>query len=236
MLPRSQTNPPFPPPEMADESGLIAVGGDLSTDRLIEAYSQGIFPWYDQANPVMWWMPDPRLVLFVHDFRVSRSLKKSLRNKGFKISVNNCFEQVMRSCQHVEGNLERSRTWITAEMLDAYCELHRLGLAHSVESWLDGELVGGLYGIGLGRMFYGESMFSTRSDASKVSLHYLVELCKQWGFGMIDCQLPSSHLISLGAVSIRRNRFLEEMYKAIALAAPQDAWKPHMIDAREVPC
>ncbi len=225
---------PFPPPELANPDGLIAIGGDLSTDRLINAYAQGIFPWYSEGWQIQWWTPDPRYVLYVDSFRVSRSLKKNLRNKGFSVSVNTCFEKVIRQCQTVDCGDRRSGSWITDEMLRAYCALHRRGFAHSVEAWLDGRLAGGLYGVGLGRMFCGESMFSARADGSKAALFYLVALLRRWGFPMIDCQLPTEHLIGLGAVPVARKRFLRELSESIALAPPDDAWKPHSMQTRDV--
>ena len=225
----------FPPPESADENGLIAVGGDLSVKRLLDAYTHGIFPWYIENQPILWWTPDPRYVLYVDNFRVSRSLKKSVRNKGFTVSVNACFDQVIEQCRTIERGTDESGSWITDEMLTAYCDLHRLGLAHSVEAWREDELAGGLYGVSLGRMFFGESMFSTQRDGSKVALHYLVQLLKRWEFPMIDCQLPSEHMISLGAVPVQRERFLSEMADALVEPAPCGAWDSHSTAASNEP-
>jgi len=197
----------FPPPEQAldDPAGLLAAGGDLSPARLLAAYRRGIFPWYSPGQPVLWWSPDPRAVLFPQEFRMSRSLGKTLRNGGFRLSVDEDFPAVIDGCAaprpHSLG------TWITPEMREAYLELHHLGRAHSIEARLGGELVGGLYGVRLGGVFFGESMFSGVRDASKVALAHLVALCRRSGIAVIDCQLASRHLESLGARSIPRAQF-----------------------------
>jgi leucyl/phenylalanyl-tRNA--protein transferase len=197
----------FPPVEQAldEPAGLLAAGGDLSPARLLAAYRRGIFPWFSPGQPVLWWCPDPRMVLFPTEFRRTRSLQKSVRNRGLETAVNRDFEAVIAACAsprpHAQG------TWITREMRDAYVELHRLGYAHSVEAWLEGRLVGGLYGVRLGGVFFGESMFSRVTDASKVALARLVDLCTQNGIAVIDCQLHSSHLESLGSRQISRIQF-----------------------------
>lgn len=197
----------FPPPEQAldDPAGLLAAGGDLSPARLLAAYRRGIFPWYSPGQPVLWWSPDPREVLFPEEFRISRSLAKTLRNGGFSVALDRDFAGVIDGCaqprQHSLG------TWITPEMRAAYLELHRRGHAHSVEARLGGELVGGLYGVRLGGVFFGESMFSRARDASKVALAHLVAVCRRNGIAVIDCQLASRHLASLGARSIPRSQF-----------------------------
>jgi leucyl/phenylalanyl-tRNA--protein transferase len=197
----------FPPLDQAldEPEGLLAAGGDLSAERLLAAYRRGIFPWYSPGQPVLWWSPDPREVLDPAEFRCSRSLAKTLRNRGFEISFDRDFARVMSECaarrEHSAG------TWITPEMLAAYCELHRSGFAHSVEVRLEGELVGGLYGVLLGSMFFGESMFSRKRDASKAALALLAERARATGLRLIDCQLPTSHLRTLGSKPMRRNEF-----------------------------
>jgi leucyl/phenylalanyl-tRNA--protein transferase len=198
----------FPAPEQAleDPAGLLAAGGDLSPARLLAAYRRGIFPWYSPGQPVLWWSPDPRAVLFPEEFRCARSLAKTLRNGGFRSAVNWNFSAIIDGCAaprpHTQG------TWITEEMRDAYLQLHRLGYAHSIESYRDEVLVGGLYGVRLGSVFFGESMFSRERDASKVALAHLVSLCRANGIVVIDCQLASRHLHSLGSRSIARSQFL----------------------------
>jgi leucyl/phenylalanyl-tRNA---protein transferase len=206
----------FPPPEMAEPSGLLAVGGDLRPDRLVLAYAMGIFPWYSEGQPVLWWSPDPRAVLFPAEFRCTRSLAKTLRNGGFEVAIDRDFRGVIEACAaprpHSVG------TWITAEMLSAYVELHRRGYAHSIESYLGGKLVGGLYGVRLGGVFFGESMFSRERDASKVALARLVEACIACGIVVIDCQMASAHLESLGSRRIPRTRFQGLLREHVTLA------------------
>jgi len=197
----------FPAVELAqkDPNGLLAVGGDLSVPRLLMAYRNGIFPWYEIDQPILWWAPDPRSVLFPDALKISRSLKKSLLNKGFSVSMDTDFTQVINACSGARHYTEH--TWITAEMAAAYTRLNEMGIAHSVETWLDGHLVGGLYGIALGSMFFGESMFSRVADASKVALVHLVGQLKVWDYQLIDCQIQSDHMDSLGAQCIPRNEF-----------------------------
>lgn len=197
----------FPPPEQAldEPAGLLAAGGDLSPARLLAAYRRGIFPWYSPGQPVLWWSPDPRTVLFPEEFRLSRSLAKTLRNGGFSVAADQDFAAVIDGCS--APRLHSLGTWITPEMRDAYLELHRRGHAHSIEARLDGELVGGLYGVRLGGVFFGESMFSRARDASKVALAHLVAVCRRNSIAVIDCQLASRHLESLGARSIPRLQF-----------------------------
>ena len=197
----------FPPPEQAldDPAGLLAAGGDLSPARLLAAYRRGIFPWYSPGQPVLWWSPDPRAVLFPDEFHVSRSLAKTLRNGGFRIAVDEDFEAIIDACAAPRAH--SLGTWITDEMRAAYLTLHRLGHAHSVEAWLGADLVGGLYGVRLGGVFFGESMFSRARDASKVALAHLVAVCRRNSIAVIDCQLASRHLASLGARSIPRRQF-----------------------------
>lgn len=209
----------FPPLEQAldEPAGLLAAGGDLSTERLLAAYRRGIFPWYSPGQPVLWWSPDPRAVLFPEEFRCSRSLAKTLRNGGFERAIDRDFRGVIEACAaprpHSVG------TWITAEMMEAYIELHRRGYAHSIEAWRGQELVGGLYGVRLGGIFYGESMFSRERDASKVALSHLVDACRGAGIGLIDCQMTSAHLESLGSRRIPRSRF-QALVRELVAAKP----------------
>jgi len=210
----------FPPLERAltEPPGLLAAGGDLSPARLLAAYRRGIFPWYSPGQPVLWWSPDPRAVLFPEDFRCSRSLAKTLRNRGFETRVDHDFPAVIEGC--AAPREASAGTWITPEMRAAYIELHRQGHAHSVEAWLDGRLAGGLYGVRLGGVFFGESMFSRERDASKVALARLVELCRAESIAVIDCQLPSRHLASLGARLIPRAAFQALLREHIPPAPP----------------
>ena len=208
----------FPPVEQATPEGLLAIGGDLSSDRLLEAYKRGIFPWYSAGQPILWWSPDPRAVLFFDNFKISRSLSKQLRRKIYTTSFDKCFRQVVESCAAPRKKDPVGGTWITQEMISAYDQLHAMGYAHSVETWHDNKLVGGLYGLAIGRGFFGESMFSAMTDASKVALASLVAQLKRWNFAFIDCQLSSQHILSLGAVELPRARFLKEL--AAALDAP----------------
>lgn len=197
----------FPAVETAlvSPNGLLAVGGDLSPERLIAAYSQGIFPWFNEGEEIMWWSPDPRAVLFLDQLKISRSLTKVLRKGLFKLSFDRDFPAVIQQCAELRAS---TGTWITADMIEAYCELHRRGIAHSVEVWQQNELVGGLYGLKIGKIFCGESMFSKVSNASKVGLIYLVNKLKQQDCILIDCQIPNPHLLSLGATTIARQEFL----------------------------
>ena len=216
----------FPPPEEATGRGLIAIGGDLSPERLLNAYRNGIFPWYEPESPILWWHPPRRLVLFPHEMKVSRSLRKSIRNRGFTNSINTRFDAVIDYCAKSGRRDVYRGTWITREMQKAYCELHRLGYAHSVETWLDGKLVGGLYGVSMGTAFFGESMFAFERDSSKVALYALVQLLIEWEFSFIDCQIPSDHLVSLGARMLERDDFMIELNKAVNCDTPKQAWGP----------
>lgn len=188
--------------------GLLAIGGDLSPERLIYAYRRGIFPWYSDEQPILWWSPSERMVLFLEDFKISRSLRKTIRKQKFTVTVDHCFEEVIKNCAAIPRAHEYG-TWITNEMINAYCQLHEYGYAHSVECWENGQLVGGLYGTAVGQVFCGESMFSKVSDASKVALSHLVAQLKRWKFGFIDCQMYTDHLSSLGAIEIPRSEFQE---------------------------
>jgi leucyl/phenylalanyl-tRNA--protein transferase len=213
----------FPPPDYADPSGLIAVGGDLSSERLLEAYRVGIFPWYAEDQPILWWSPDPRFVLELDQFNISHSLGKTLRRRMFHVTFDRVFDEVIAACAAVprEG---QSGTWITPEMREAYIKLHGLGFAHSVETWFGGKLVGGLYGVSLGKAFFGESMFHRKSDASKVALAILVEKLQKWGFHFIDSQMTTEHMIRLGAKEIPRRIFLKKLQSALRHSTKRGKW------------
>lgn len=204
----------FPNPELARKDGLLAIGGDLSQERLLKAYSMGIFPWYTEDSPILWWSPDPRLIVVPEEVKVSKSLRKIINKGIFKVTTNTAFEKVIRSCSEVDRKGQEG-TWITEEMIEAYIRLHGSGYAHSVESWHEGELVGGLYGIILGKAFFGESMFSNMSNASKVAFVWLVEKLRDQVFKLIDCQVTTGHLISLGAREVSRKEFLEMLRDAL---------------------
>lgn len=195
----------FPDPELADPDGLLAVGGDLSVERLLLAYRLGIFPWFDEP-PVLWWSPDPRLVLFPDELKVSRSLRSTIRGQRFEVRVDTAFRDVISACASIKRAHEDG-TWISPDVVNAYCALHERGYAHSIESWSEGAVVGGLYGVCLGRCFFGESMFARRADASKVALVRLVEILKERQVDLIDCQVTTEHLVSLGAREIPRSEF-----------------------------
>ena len=207
MIPWLDDSGTFPAVERAlrRPNGLLAAGGDLSSERLLRAYRLGIFPWYSEGEPILWWSPDPRMVLFPSEFKIARSLTKTLRKPGYETRADSAFEEVINACS--EPRPRQSGTWITAQMKQAYIRLHQLGVAHCVETWQDGELVGGLYGIALGRVFFGESMFSRASDASKIALVALVQQLRQWQFGLIDCQMNTPLLTSFGAREIPRSQF-----------------------------
>ncbi len=204
----------FPPVESAKSSGLLAVGGDLSTERLLNAYKQGIFPWYGEGGPIMWWSPDPRCVLIPSDFKVARSLQRFINKNIYSVTVNTAFEEVITHCGMIKRK-GQSGTWLQPEMIDAYINLHKLGHAHSVEAWDGDELVGGLYGIILGKVFFGESMFHTKSNASKVAFTYWVKHLTAQNFKLIDCQQTSSHLLSMGAKEISRKQFMQKLASAL---------------------
>lgn len=198
----------FPAAESAlcDPNGLLAIGGDLSPQRLVAAYRKGIFPWFDDDQPILWWSPDPRAVLFPAQINISRSLKKCLARKQFSVTVDQCFSAVVEHCATVPRH-GQSGTWITDDMLEAYQQLFQLGIAHSIEVWENQHLVGGLYGVAIGKVFFGESMFSLATNASKVGFAQLAQQLHQWGYAMIDCQVSSAHLLSLGAEEIARSHF-----------------------------
>ncbi len=209
----------FPHPSLADPDGLLAVGGDLSTERLLLAYRMGIFPWFDEGSPILWWSPDPRLILIPSEVKVSRSLKGVIKKGIFNITFDKVFEQVIKGCAHVMRPNNQG-TWITSEMITAYTRLHKEGYAHSVETWFDGRLVGGLYGVSLGRAFFGESMFSLMSNASKVALVALCHRLVKLKFRFIDCQVVTRHLISMGAKTIPRKDFLVMLGDALVEEGP----------------
>ena len=213
----------FPPCHYAEPDGLLAIGGDLSPERLLLAYKLGIFPWYSEHTPILWWSPDPRLVLFPHELRISKSLHRVIKKNIFRVTVDQSFRQVIEQCAEVRRG-QGEGTWILPEMLDAYCLLHRLGHAHSVESWFDGELVGGLYGVVLGRVFFGESMFTKKTDASKVAFVYLARMLQQWRFHLIDCQVSTRHLMNFGAREIPRSDFLARLTTAIRSPVKKEIW------------
>ncbi len=250
--------PIFPPVESATPEGLLAVGGDLSSERLLAAYRRGIFPWYNPGQPILWWSPDPRAVLYPEKLKISRSLRKTLKRGQLRVTFDSCFREVMLACaaprrtrtdecrerhdcmdaggratpgavvEDAESGREQypgDGTWINNEMVEAYTRLHDLGYAHSIETWHENRLVGGLYGVALGGVFFGESMFARQADASKVALVALVSKLRAWRFALIDCQIPSAHLTSLGAEEIPRNRFLTELGRALKLSGQAGRWQ-----------
>jgi leucyl/phenylalanyl-tRNA--protein transferase len=214
----------FPPVEtaLADPNGLLAMGGDLSVERLLDAYRHGIFPWFNPGEPILWWSPDPRMVLVPGEVRVTRSLAKRMRNAGFELRIDTAFADVMRAC--AEPRDGAGGTWISPAMVAAYSRLFDAGYAHSVETWHDSRLVGGLYGVAIGRMFYGESMFSCEPDASKVALVSLARQLQRWGFGLIDCQMETPHLASLGARTVPRAAFTARLSELIKLPHKPGPW------------
>jgi leucyl/phenylalanyl-tRNA--protein transferase len=226
----------FPPLELAlrEPNGLLCAGGDLTSQRLVRAYSNGIFPWYSPGEPVLWWSPDPRMVLFPAEFRISRSLRKTLRKRRYQVRLDTRFKAVIQACARTPRQ-DQAGTWITPEIQAAYVRLHELGYAHSVETWIDDQLAGGLYGIAIGKMFYGESMFAHVADASKIALAHLARFLGEQGFGMIDCQMNTAHLASLGAREIPRDDFIRRLQGLTAIPPlcgrwPADAarreWEP----------
>lgn len=203
----------FPPPHLADPDGLLAIGGDLTPERLLLAYSSGLFPWFNADQPPLWWSPEPRCIIDPERMHISRTLRKTLRRRFFHVTCDRDFPAVIRACARVRENIGEE-TWITGQLIDSFLALHETGYAHSLECWLDGNLVGGLYGVSLGRCFFGESMFHTARDASKVALAHLARMAAREGYELIDCQLPNRHLTSLGACEIPRIDFLSRLEKA----------------------
>ena len=208
----------FPDPRKASVEGLVAFGGDLHPDRVLRAYREGIFPWYSEGDPILWWSPDPRLLLYPDQIKISRSLKKSL--KKFSVTADKAFGKVIRSCRMVR----MGDTWILPEIIEVFEELHERGFAHSIEVWRGEELVGGLYGLSMGAAFFGESMFSLVRDASKVALVRLCEISKEFGFDFIDCQVPSEHLKRMGAVEVPRDIFLDQLKQALTKPSQIGKW------------
>ncbi|WP_404318553.1 leucyl/phenylalanyl-tRNA--protein transferase [Malaciobacter canalis] len=204
----------FPNPRLACNEGILAYGGDLSAKRLISAYANGIFPWYNEDEPILWWSPNPRLIMELDEFKVSKSLTKTIKKDKFEVKFDENFTQVMIECKNIFRPTQDG-TWLQDELIQAYTHLHEIGYAHSFESYYEGELVGGGYGLVIGDMFCGESMFAKKSDASKVALYHLVQRLKQKGFSLLDCQTPTEHLQSLGAKCISRDEFLDKLAKSI---------------------
>lgn len=215
----------FPPVNQAmlEPNGLLAIGGDLSLPRLLAAYRHGIFPWFNEDQPILWWTPDPRAVLFPASLKISRSLRKRLRQQPFRITLDTAFADVIQGC--AAARKKSHGTWITTAMQTAYIQLHEAGYAHSVEVWQDELLVGGLYGVSLGKVFFGESMFSRSNDASKIALVYLVYQLQRWAFDLIDCQVESAHLNSLGAIPVSRHDFMVRLDKAMQAPTRQGIWR-----------
>jgi leucyl/phenylalanyl-tRNA--protein transferase len=215
----------FPNPTLSNSDGLLAVGGDLSPQRLLLAYQMGIFPWFNEGDPILWWSPNPRTVLYPKDLKIAKSMKQLLKNNRFQCTVDTCFERVIDECSLVPRK-DQSGTWITEDMKNAYIYLHELGYAHSVEVWQQGELVGGLYGVSLGKLFFGESMFAKTSNASKFGFISFVEKLKERGYVLIDCQVHTDHLESLGAVEIPKKMFLDYL----AANTHEPTWKGKWTD------
>lgn len=213
----------FPSPHLASKEGLLAVGGDLSRSRLLLAYSLGIFPWYSDGEPILWWSPDPRLVLYPDELKITRSLNKVIKKGAFTLTIDRAFDRVINECARVPREKQRG-TWIVAEMVEAYCRLHASGFAHSVEAWADNRLAGGLYGVSLGRCFFGESMFTLVSNASKVAFVALVQYLQSLNFTLIDCQISTDHLIRFGAREISRTRYLRELEEGLKTPTLRGKW------------
>lgn len=214
----------FPEPSSANEDGLLAVGGDLSVFTLIEAYSKGIFPWFDDTSPILWWSPDPRFILTPEQLVISKSLAQTIKSKKFEYRMDTAFEEVIHACS-IAKRKDQPGTWITNDMEKAYIDLHHSGYAHSIETFHNGELAGGLYGVSLGGAFFGESMFQIKRDASKVALHYLVQQLKEWNFDFIDAQVPSDHMKRLGAKEIRRDAFLKMLKESLKKPTRKGKWE-----------
>ncbi|NUM56805.1 MAG: leucyl/phenylalanyl-tRNA--protein transferase [Candidatus Hydrogenedentes bacterium] len=214
----------FPPPSLSMPDGLLAVGGDLSVNRLLLAYRSGIFPWYSEGDPILWWSPDPRMLLFPEEFHLSRRLERTIKQAVFDVRMDTVFDRVIAACA-MAPRQKGNGTWITRQMRDAYCRLHREGYAHSVETWRDGKLVGGLYGVSVGACFIGESMFSLEPNTSKIAMAALVRQALHWKFPFIDCQLHTPHLASLGAREVPRSDYLLRLGRAIAHETHRGAWK-----------
>ena len=213
----------FPNPEEAEPEGILAVGGDLTAERLLLAYRKGIFPWYSAGQPILWWSPDPRLLLYLSEIHISKSLRRIINSQRFEIRFDTNFDRVIKNCALVYRK-NQDGTWITEQMRQAYGQLFQDGYAHSVESYFEGELVGGLYGLSIGKAFFGESMFSNKSEASKIALVALVEKLTLWDFHFIDCQVPTDHLKQMGAVEVERSLFLEQLKQASMAESIRGPW------------
>jgi len=224
LIPWLRPGEPFPSVRQAlrQPNGLLAAGGDLGIERLLDAYRHGIFPWFAEGEPILWWSPDPRMVLLPDALKISRSLERTLRNKRFEVRFDTAFRAVMGAC--AEPREGQAGTWITAGMIDAYCDLHDAGWAHSVETWIDGQLAGGLYGVAIGSMFFGESMFTRARDASKIALVHLAQRLHGHHFGLIDCQMATAHLASLGAREIPRTEFSQRVAELVNYGDPPGCW------------
>lgn len=218
----------FPPVELAlsEPDGLLAAGGDLGIERLLQAYRLGIFPWYDSGQPILWWSPDPRMVLFPENLNISKSLRKLIRRNSYTLTMDQDFTAVVKAC--AQARRENLGTWITDEMQQAYCALHEAGYAHSVEVWSQQDLVGGLYGVALGQVFFGESMFSDQANTSKLALVALVNQLQQWNYKLIDCQVSSGHLLSLGATEISREQFSQKLMELVNAPDKTGKWQLDM--------
>ena len=214
----------FPDPDLAEEDGLLGVGGDLKPERLLLAYRNGIFPWFSKGEPIMWWSPDPRCVLPPDKLKISTSLRQALKKGNYEIRFDTCFEKVIEHCALTKRKGQRS-TWITKEMVAAYIRLHELGFAHSTEVFVDGEIAGGLYGVSIGRTYSGESMFHLLPEMSKIALYHLVERLKEWKFPLIDCQVTNPHLLSLGAEEMPRREFLKQVIKDREKPGQEGKWR-----------
>jgi leucyl/phenylalanyl-tRNA--protein transferase len=213
----------FPDPRDAEDDGLVAVGGELSEEFLLSAYSQGIFPWFNEGEPILWWSPNPRMILSPEKFKISRSLEQTIRSKKYHLKIDTCFKDVITNCSKVSRK-NQSGTWITTDMIAAYTNLHEKGYAHSIETFYNNELVGGLYGISLGKAFFGESMFYTMSDASKIALHLLCRVIIDWDYDFIDVQQSTDHLRSLGAEDINRDEFLKKLEETLKKPTKIGKW------------
>jgi leucyl/phenylalanyl-tRNA--protein transferase len=223
----SRTDTQFPPVSQALSDGLLAAGGDLSPERLLSAYRQGIFPWFNAGSPILWWSPDPRMVLIPEQVKLSKSLKRTLKKQPYTVTFDQAFSAVMLACAQPRDDPQEgeSGTWIHPDMIHAYTQLHQQGHAHSVECWDDGRLVGGLYGVAIGRVFFGESMFSIARDSSKIALVTLCQQLQHWGIPLIDCQLYSEHLASMGATEIDRQDFIDTLNQFCPLAPIEASWQ-----------
>jgi len=216
----------FPPAWLARSDGLLCVGGDLSPRRLLLAYENGIFPWFSENEPILWWSPDPRLVLFPDNINISKSLNKKIKKNWFTVKINTAFEQTIAACAKPRKD---EGTWLVEEMIEAYTRLHKLGYVHSIETWRENTLVGGLYGLCLGKTFFGESMFSFESDASKIALVMLAKYLRKHHFDVIDCQVKTRHLLSMGAADISRNNFLDLLNRSVKRKNSQQLWQSNTL-------